>query len=553
MKKYILNLLFLAFLISLNSCSKDAEENIIQPNPDGLVPVSIRVSGITSGATADTRANYAAKSIMATSEGHGLSRASLRPASEAATRGNVNMADGIKYAVFFFDGDDKCVAYKELICGSEGTAPFNLMVGTYTVVALSYNSASLLPATAGSVQSNPLAQTIGELSYSVSPLAEDGGDLLFYKKTGITISSTAENTVSLVFKHLFNKIELAGNYTQLSGATYAYYMDGGTMPFATDGTETSGAMTGLAGTLTSYTSGTFNLGTEALTNTTTGTVDIADNFIAWLPTDGSDITLTLSNATATDDTQLTVPAVTFSGVALEGMGYLLKFGYMSNDSGDPKLLYWATGNLQYRDYDSNRENGTYSFFSTQDGVDPSTDGSSADAVSSQWQWRTLHPGDATTYSNSTSDQWTLDLDPCHAYNSRWRVPTYSEFLVIRDAGRSSFTTYSTTSTHNGYWIGSDLNGSSPAAGKESEYLFLPVTVSDSFGNSWGDYWSSTYDSKNAYPYNLTIVSNNGGSIGVIALDPPTSAFSLRCVSDGVGTPSMTPPQIEEEQTDWTGK
>jgi hypothetical protein len=118
MKKYILNLLFLAFLISLNGCSNDAEENIIQPNSDGLVPVNIHVSGIMSGNSAATRMDGARPKVTTIQKKDSIIKGRMTLANEARTRGTQPMTPGVEYSAFFFDANagsdtyNKCIAYK---------------------------------------------------------------------------------------------------------------------------------------------------------------------------------------------------------------------------------------------------------------------------------------------------------------------------------------------------------------------------------------------------------------------------------------------------------
>jgi uncharacterized protein (TIGR02145 family) len=130
-------------------------------------------------------------------------------------------------------------------------------------------------------------------------------------------------------------------------------------------------------------------------------------------------------------------------------------------------------------------------------------------------------------------------DPCKYYDipagetyGRWRTPSQSELQVLDDTfyatvpGHSKFVKYI---THKGYWIGSGLNNTSPAAGKESEYLFLPAAGGSDDNTSLGSgavYWSTTPGSTAAYLLYFTSSDFSVGDYGY-----RNYGRSVRCVSD----------------------
>jgi hypothetical protein len=463
----------------------------------------------------------------------GILRARLAPTEKVQTRATTPMAAGIKYSVFFFDATTKkCIATKDIVAGQEADSKIRLAAGTYIVRAVSYNSASLLPAISGTVASNPLEGLIGDFDFVVGPTV---GDLLYANPTEqLTISSTdTEKTYSLTFSHLFNSLQLQpGAYTIYGNGTQVFYMDKGTTAFATDATtiNDSGTISDVSGNITSYTQATLNFNTTSplsVSSSYLGTVPISSGTtLACLP-ENDDITLTISDATPT---QLVGKTVTFTGGATEGKSYTLAFSWVGNTSGTLVPLYWAMGNLKYTGYTTGQANGAYAFFEHQSDYEVMADAK----LHSFFQWNALYP-DKSQISGSAYNVYAYDkdLDPCSKVtllHASWRTPTQTELQIINDTfndnGHSGFA--------NGYWIGAGLNGSSPASDKESQYLFLPAAGYSYFINyvgSGGDYWSATRDnsgsSSTQQGYSL------GFSDGSMSLNPVdrSMARTVRCVSD----------------------
>jgi hypothetical protein len=204
MKKYTLNLLLLALLTGLMSCSKDEETGKNIPNPDGLISVSVRAN-INSGQNASTRMNDPAPKVVTEigKKDHSILRARLTPTEAPQTR--AVMSTGVRYRVYFFDSNSKCAGYKEIVAGQENSDDnkISLLAGDYTVIGISFNSSEELDGTLPEIASTPLGESMANFSFSISPTE---GDLLF-AKTSFTVSEST-TTVSLTFNHMFNQVSL---------------------------------------------------------------------------------------------------------------------------------------------------------------------------------------------------------------------------------------------------------------------------------------------------------------------------------------------------------
>ncbi len=98
------------------------------------------------------------------------------------------MTTGYTYRIVVLDGSNNVVVTKDYTAGS--ISPFSLPVGTYTVVAYSFNNTVPLPA-------------------ATSPLTIPSGvDLLYFSQASVTVTSGATTPVNIVFDHKFSEVEL---------------------------------------------------------------------------------------------------------------------------------------------------------------------------------------------------------------------------------------------------------------------------------------------------------------------------------------------------------
>lgn len=176
-------------------------------------------------------------------------------------------------------------------------------------------------------------------------------------------------------------------------------------------------------------------------------------------------------------------------------------------------LTWAEGNLIYT---GTYPDGTYFFASTQEYYTGTWNGGD------YWGWCQLDPTVLTSYTGS----YSVSVDPCQmvAPTGTWRMPTLTEFTNLINAG----SVWTSKNGVNGMYFGTS---SVPAAGTESNYVFLPAagrrndgsTTMDHVGTD-GYYWSAT---PNGRPYAYSL---NGG--GTLAGTYPGryDSFMVRCVS-----------------------
>jgi hypothetical protein len=562
MKKYKLNLLFLALLTGLMSCSKDEETSKNIPNPDGLIPVSVRAD-INFGQNASTRMNEPAPKVVTEigKKDKSILRTRLTPTEAPQTR--ASMANK-RYRVYFFDNNggenqDKCAGYKEIIGGQENSDDnkISLLAGDYTVIGISFNSSEELDGILPEITSNPLGKPIANFSFTVSPT---DGDLLF-KQTNVTISSSAQ-TVSLTFNHMFNQVSLSGSYIILpSDATQAFYMDGGTTVFATNSTTattTPTAIPGLTGTIPSY-SGTLSFSSGSLSNAvlqespiTISSTSSSTPVYVYLPNSSFDVTITgVDDSSVSSLSALVDKTITFTGTAVQNTNYSLTFSWSTNGSTTNPVvpLYWAKGNL-ICNANTTPATSTYSIFPN---YLPENTYDAWNTAKSQsyfkWDWPLPYGSYGSSASNTGDYDDDSSNDPCFWYvdsshpSWTWRLPRgyqdpkgseFKPLVALRTAGNyikvGNFA--QNNSSPSGYWLGNSLSTSDDASKIDrSEFLYLPAagySSNSSYVGSYGAYWSSTPNGTGG-AYNLYLSS---GSLGEDSGSNRNYGFSVRCFSDG---------------------
>jgi hypothetical protein len=453
------------------------------------------------------------------------------------------MADSVVYRVFVFDANDKCVQYKEIKAGAEGKESNELKLtdGTYAFLAYSYNSTASMPA-----YTDPTGKSIGDdaFNFTVSPLvANGGGDLLYAKNRGVSISS-ATTTVALTFVHKFNKVKPVGTTITISDNDSAYYMDGATLPFYVNRSDTA-TIVEYTGTVTSYETARLIFNTTSTTaanteltnpgNLTTAPVSATSangtsitsygtNF-AYLPSGTQDVQLIISDAKYNKSGTLTTATdlpktCSFSSKAVSvGASYKLDFSFLQG-GGIP--LYWAKGNLKYnKDATSGVE--SWSFYDTQFGYN-------ANNYIDFFEWNGLVPNPNNISKYPTGNSWDPSKDPCSKVSSTraWRTPTYDELAAFVKMYKAVPPKVRYDRSKQGEWFGDTENTENA-----SRYLYLPSAgYISSPGGLGGHYWSSTpigYSTTYELYFGLT-----GGiwDLKVVSTER-SGGMTVRCVSDPI--------------------
>ncbi len=531
--------MFVAFFtLFITSC---ATEDTIVENGSGVLSITlggvndqetIVRSGKVESQTVDSKEIELKDGLIVSCE--------MKENVSSTKKSTTPMTTGITYRIVVLDGSNNVVATKDYAAGS--ISPFSLPVGTYTVVAYSFNNSNPLPT-------------------ATSPLVvPSGADLLYFSQASVVVTSGATTPINIVFDHKFSEVEIVADaHALILNKTKADLGEVVTTGAATLDKNYGVSLNVLNGSLI------MDAATTPANFTWSGSNKRLTSPMQYIYSNGETPTITVSSITLGGNTFGNLPFA-FSTVMSPGKKYtfILKFRkYCTLSAGTGKWLTFMCHNLG-ADYTVDPDNMAQTDAWKLNGANIQW-GKRGPSGNSRDIWQTASndgpngfaaaPTDGTSLAGANQDVisgwssalgtgWNINTDADPKKNTAtdpcpegWRVPSQTEWTMVIDNNPATYSTgsWTTSSTlQTNYNAGIHLGTAGTAT-----YLTLPAPGkrASSTGvllsrGTRGYYWSSSSAPvKNHLTFTLNSVSYNGG-------ENKLGGLSVRCVAEYENTDNL---------------